>query len=148
MATEALSRPTEILLVEDNRGDVRLIQEAFKAASVEHKLHVASDGEAALDFLYGRPPYETVPRPDIIILDLNIPKKNGRTVLNDIKSSSQLRRIPVIVLTTSNNEEDIIECYHLYANCYIAKPIDMGSFVVVVNQIKKYWFMTAKLPPH
>ena len=146
MLTGAETKPTEILLVEDNRGDVRLIKEAFTAAQVHHNLHVAMDGEDAMAFLRGLPPRENVPRPGIIILDLNIPKKNGLSVLNEIKSSPDLRRIPVIILTTSNNEDDVLECYHLYANCYITKPIDMENFVNIVSQIKKYWFHTVELP--
>lgn len=143
---EGLGRPIEILLVEDNPGDVRLTREALKESKVLINLAVATDGEVALDVLYRRGEHAGAPRPDIIFLDLNLPKKDGREVLADIKNDEDLRRIPVVILTTSKAEEDILKTYSLHANCYITKPIDMEQFVKVVKATEDFWFTIVKLP--
>lgn len=147
MSVDIATRPIEILLVEDSRGDVRLIAEALKNAEVSHQLHVAVDGEQAMAFLRGEGDFAGTPRPDIVILDLNLPKKNGRSVLHDIKNDEDFRRIPVIVLTTSSNEDDVIDCYNLHANCYITKPMGMDQFIDLVKEINEYWFSIVRLPP-
>ncbi len=147
MSVDGAARPIEILLVEDSRGDVRLIAEALKTAEVAHELHVAVDGEQAMAFLRDEGEFAGTPRPDIVILDLNLPKKNGRSVLHDIKHDEEFRRIPVIVLTTSSDEDDIRECYNLHANCYITKPMGMDRFNDLVKEINEYWFSTVRLPP-
>ncbi len=137
----------DILLVEDNPGDVRLTQEAFKEGKIHNKLFVVNDGEEALDFLYKRGNYSDAVRPDIILLDLNMPKKDGREVLADIKANDDLKRIPVVVLTTSKAEEDILKSYNLHANCYIAKPVELDAFITIVKNIQDFWFTIVKLPP-
>jgi chemotaxis family two-component system response regulator Rcp1 len=139
-------RPIEILLVEDNLGDVRLTQEALKDAKVANTIHVAEDGVAALDFLYRRGAYPEVPRPDLILLDLNLPRKNGREVLEQIKQDAHLRSIPVVILTTSQAEEDIANAYRLHANCYITKPVEFAQFIRVVRAIEEFWFTIVTLP--
>ncbi len=141
-------RPIEILLVEDNPGDVRLTREALKDAKMSNTLHVVEDGVAALDFLYRRVPYEAVPRPDLILLDLNLPRKNGREVLAEIKADGAIKAIPVVVLTTSQAEEDILRAYHLHANCYITKPVDFIQFTTIVRSIEDFWLTIVTLPPH
>ena len=133
--------PIEILMVEDNPGDVRLAQEALKGGKVWNNLHVVEDGVAALDFLYRREPYSQAPRPDMILLDLNLPRKDGREVLAAIKADRKLQSIPVIVLTSSQAEEDILRAYHLSANCYITKPVDFGQFIKIVRTIEEFWLM-------
>lgn len=138
--------PIDILLIEDNPGDVRLTREAFKLAKMKNNLHVAKDGGEALDFLFKNEPYENTPNPDIILLDLNLPKMDGRQLLQEIKKDKQLRTIPVIVLTTSTAEEDILRTYHLHANCYIHKPMEMDEFVTVVKTIENFWLSIVKLP--
>jgi CheY-like chemotaxis protein len=135
------------LLVEDNPGDVRLTQEAMKETKVHNTMHVVSDGEEALAFLRKEGKYPKAPRPDLIILDLNLPKKGGREVLAEIKADESLRTIPVVVLTISKAEEDILKSYKLNANCYIAKPIDLDQFVKVVKAIEDFWLSVVKLPP-
>jgi CheY-like chemotaxis protein len=140
-------RPIEILLVEDNPGDVRLTQEALKDAKVANTLHVVEDGIAALDFLHRRAPYEAVPRPDLILLDLNLPRRNGREVLAEIKSDDRLKVIPVVVLTTSQAEEDVLRAYHLHANCYISKPVDFEQFTTIIKTIEDFWLSIVVLPP-
>jgi len=147
MGTDAAIRPIEILLVEDNPGDVRLTQEALREGKVHNRLHVVGDGVAALNFLRGLPPYQEALRPDIILLDLNLPKKSGREVLAEIKADADLGAIPVVVLTTSQAEQDIFASYTLHANCYIAKPVDLDEFVRVVKSIEEFWFPVVKLPP-
>lgn len=137
----------EILLIEDNPGDVRLTKEALKECKIANKLHVALDGIEAIDFLYKKGKFNNSPRPDVILLDLNLPKKDGREVLAEIKQDKDLRRIPVVVLTTSKSEEDIIKTYNLHANCYISKPIGMVQFIKVVKSIGDFWFSIVKLPP-
>jgi two-component system, chemotaxis family, response regulator Rcp1 len=142
----ALSDVVEILLVEDNPGDVRLTTEALKEAKVRNAVHVVSDGEAAIAFLRKQPPFEDAVRPDIVLLDLNLPKLSGREVLADIKADEDLRRIPVVILTTSAAEQDILETYNLHANCYITKPVDLDKFIEVVKQIEDFWLTIVRLP--
>ncbi|MEI8038242.1 MAG: response regulator [Verrucomicrobiota bacterium] len=139
--------PIEILLVEDNPGDVDLAREALEEGKVRNSLHVVGDGEAALDFLRGKGAYAAAPRPDLVLLDLNLPKMDGRQVLAEIKSDPALRSIPVVVLSTSRAEEDILKTYNLHANCYITKPIDLHQFIKVVQAIEEFWFTIVKLPP-
>ena len=139
--------PIEILLVEDNPGDVRLTREALKDAKMLNRLHVVEDGETALNFLHRREQYEQVPRPDLILLDLNLPGTNGREVLADIKADEALKTIPVVILTTSRAEEDILKAYKLHANCYITKPVDFVQFIRVVKVIETFWLTIVALPP-
>jgi CheY-like chemotaxis protein len=143
---EAL-RPIEILMVEDNPGDVRLTREALKGGKVLNQLHVVEDGVAALDFLYRRPPHADAIRPDLILLDLNLPKMDGRQVLATIKSDDTLRLIPVVVLTTSQAEEDVLRAYRLNANCYVTKPVDLHQFNRIVQAIEQFWLTVVCLPP-
>ena len=139
-------RPIEILLIEDNPGDVDLTKEALQDAKVHNRLHVVDDGAKAVDFLFKRGEYADVPRPDIILLDLNLPKKDGRQVLVEIKADPQLAEIPVVILTTSQAEEDILRSYQLHANCYITKPVDFKQFMRVVKSIEEFWLTVVKLP--
>ena len=140
-------RPIEILMVEDNPGDVRLTQEALKDAKILNTLRVVEDGAAALDYLYRRGDYAHAPRPDLILLDLNLPKKNGREVLEDIKGDESLKLIPVVILTTSHAEEDVVRAYSLHANCYITKPVDFTQFAKIVRTIEDFWLTIVTLPP-
>jgi two-component system, chemotaxis family, response regulator Rcp1 len=135
-----------ILLVEDNLGDIRLIQEVLKENSLSHQLLTVRDGVAAMDFLLQRGEYSDVPRPDLIVLDLNLPKKDGREVLAEIKSNPQLKRIPVVVLSTSRNEEDIIQSYDLHVNCYISKSRNLKELFKIVKEIETFWLNTVTLP--
>ena len=137
----------EILLVEDSPGDIRLTQEAFKEGKLVNRLHVVQDGEAAMAFLRREGAYAQVIRPDLILLDLNLPKKDGREVLAEIKADGSLRRIPVVVLTTSQAEQDILEAYELHANCYITKPVNFDQFLRVVRSVEDFWLTIVKLPP-
>jgi CheY-like chemotaxis protein len=137
--------PIEILLVEDNPGDVRLTREALKDAKVRNTLHVAMDGVEALAFLRKQGKYATVPRPDLILLDLNLPKKNGREVLEEIKQDEALSHIPIVILTTSQAELDIVESYRLHANAYVTKPVDLEQFLKVVGSIEEFWLEIVKL---
>jgi two-component system, chemotaxis family, response regulator Rcp1 len=139
--------PVEILLVEDNPGDVRLTQEALKEGKVRNRLHVVGDGVEALAFLRRQGEYANAPRPDLILLDLNLPRKDGREVLAEIKADEHLARIPVVVLTSSGAEQDILRTYDLNANCYVTKPIDLKQFIEVVKQIEEFWLTVVKLPP-
>ena len=139
-------RPIEILLVEDNPGDVRLTQEALGEAKVRNNLAVTKDGVEALTYLRREPPFENATRPDLILLDLNLPRKDGREVLSEIKADPDLRRLPVVVLTTSSAEKDVLESYNLYANCYITKPVDLDQFVRIVSSIEDFWLTIVKLP--
>jgi CheY-like chemotaxis protein len=139
-------KPIEILLVEDNPGDVRLTREALKDSKLNNNLHVVNDGLEALAFLRKEGKYINAPRPDLILLDLNLPKKNGRDVLTEIKEDPDLKRIPVVILTTSSAEEDIIKSYNSHANCYITKPVDFEQFIKVVKKIEDFWFTIVKLP--
>lgn len=137
----------EILLVEDNPGDIRLTKEALKESKMINNLHVVEDGEQALAFLYKKGNYASAPHPDLILLDLNLPKTNGKEVLAKIKDHPDLKRIPVVILTTSKAEEDILKTYNLHANCYINKPVDFDQFISVVRKIGDFWFTFIKLPP-
>lgn len=147
MAALKALHPIEILLVEDSPGDVRLTHEALKDAKITNTLHVIEDGVLALDFLYKRPPFENAPRPDLILLDLNLPRKNGREVLAEIKANDSLKSIPVVILTTSSAEDDVLRAYNLHANCYITKPVDFNQFTTVVRTIKDFWMTVVTLPP-
>jgi two-component system, chemotaxis family, response regulator Rcp1 len=140
------AEPIEVLLVEDSPGDVRLTREAFKDAKVHVNLHVASDGAEAMAFLGCEDEYANAPRPDLILLDLNLPKKDGREVLKEIKESPTLKSIPVVILTTSASEGDILRSYRLHANCYITKPVSLDGFLKVVNSIDSFWLSVVKLP--
>lgn len=144
--TELNGKPAEILLVEDNPGDVRLTVEAFKEGKIKNNLSVAIDGVEAMAFLRKEGKYANATRPDLILLDLNLPKKDGREVLEEIKCDPDLKRIPVVILTTSEAERDIMKAYNLHANCYITKPVDLDQFVKIIKQIDKFWFMVVKLP--
>jgi chemotaxis family two-component system response regulator Rcp1 len=146
MSDRETSRPIEILLVEDNPGDVRLTLEAFKEGKIYNKLRVARDGAEALDMLYQRAPYEDSMVPDLILLDLNLPKKSGREVLAQIKTDPHLKRIPVVVLTTSTAEQDVLASYNLFANSYIVKPVDLEQFFSVIKSIEQFWLTVVKLP--
>jgi len=142
----AAIRPIEILLVEDSPTDVLLAQEALEQAKVLNNLHVASDGVEALAFLRREAGYENAVRPDLILLDLNLPRKDGREVLAEIKEDEKLKRLPVVVLTTSKAEEDVHRAYGLHANCYITKPVDFDQFADVVKAIETFWFTIVALP--
>jgi len=146
MSTEMFGNPIEILLVEDNPGDVRLTTEVFKESKVLNNIYVAKDGEEAMDFLHQKGIYADVPRPDVVLLDLNLPKKDGRQVLADMKTDDDLKIIPVVILTISNAEEDVLKTYNLHANCYITKPVDLDQFVKVVKTIEDFWFTIVTLP--
>jgi two-component system, chemotaxis family, response regulator Rcp1 len=137
-----------ILLVEDNPADVRLTQEALVNGKVKHELHVASDGVEAIAFLRRQGPFRQAPRPDLILLDLNLPRKDGREVLAEIKADPDLMGIPVIILTSSQAEEDILKSYNLYANGYIVKPVDLEQFFRIIRQIKEFWMSIVVLPPN
>ena len=147
MESLAETRPLQLLLVEDNPGDVRLTKEALKAGSVDVTLSVARDGVEAIDFLRKRGEFQSAPDPDLILLDLNLPRKNGREVLSEIKNDGSLRHIPVVVLTTSQADEDILRSYQLHANAYVTKPVDFDSFISVVRQIDQFFVSVVKLPP-
>jgi two-component system, chemotaxis family, response regulator Rcp1 len=140
-------RTLEILMVEDNPGDARLTREALKQAKVLHNLSLVEDGEAAIEFLYQRGAYTHAPRPDLILLDLNLPKRDGRDVLATIKSDAALKTIPVVILTSSRAEEDILRAYKLEANCYITKPVDLQRFIEIVQSIEEFWLTIVTLPP-
>ena len=135
-----------ILLIEDNDGDIRLTQETLQEHKIKANLHVSKDGEDAYQFLKKMGRYEMVTTPDLILLDLNLPKKDGRSLLKDIKGDNELKRIPVIILTTSKEEEDVIKTYDLHANAYIVKPVDLTQFVEIIKRINNFWFSVVKLP--
>ena len=143
---EAPGDPIEILLVEDNPGDVRLTREALRDGKIYNNLYVAKDGVEAMAFLRKTGQYAHVPRPDLILLDLNLPRKGGHEVLAEVKTDENLRRIPVVILTTSQAEEDIIKTYNLHVNCYITKPVDLDQFVKIVKSIEDFWLTIVKLP--
>jgi len=145
--SRASAKTAEILLIEDNLGDIRLIKEAFKEGKIVNRISVVEDGEAAMAFLRREGPYAGAARPDLILLDLNLPKKDGREVLAEIKADEDLKRIPVVILTTSQAEEDILRTYDLHANCYVTKPVDLEQFLTVVRSIEDYWLAIVKLPP-
>jgi two-component system, chemotaxis family, response regulator Rcp1 len=140
------SRPIEILLIEDNPGDVRLTMEGLKEGKVRNNLHVARDGVEAMAFLHRENAFADAPRPDLILLDLNLPRKDGREVLAEIKADPALRTIPVVILTTSRAEQDVIRSYELQANCYITKPVDLDQFLTVVRSIETFWLSIVTLP--
>jgi chemotaxis family two-component system response regulator Rcp1 len=139
-------RPVEVLLVEDNPGDARLVIEAFRGSEVLHNLHTVVDGEGAMAFLHREGKYADAPLPDIILLDLNLPKKDGREVLAEIKGDPDLRRIPVVIMTISDSEEDILNTYHHYANSYITKPVDPENFMNMFRSIEDFWLRVVRLP--
>lgn len=146
MNINSLGRPADFLLVEDNPGDVRLTQEALKSHKVQNNLHVVTDGEEAMAFLRMQGKYANAPRPDIILLDLNLPRKDGREVLAEIKSDTNLKAIPVVIITSSEAEQDVVKSYNLNANCYITKPVNLDQFIKVVQSINDFWFTIVKLP--
>ncbi len=144
--SNAVGRQIEILLVEDNQGDVRLTREALIDVKLKNNLHVVQDGVEALAFLRQVDNYQHCPLPDLILLDLNLPKKNGLEVLEEMKEDKVLKRIPVVILTTSKAEEDIVKSYDLHANCYVTKPVDLDQFMKVVRSINNFWLAIVKLP--
>jgi chemotaxis family two-component system response regulator Rcp1 len=148
MCDQGKRRPIDILLVEDSPGDVRLTQEVLKDANVRNNLIVTQDGVEALAFLHKEGPYADAAQPDLILLDLNLPRKDGRAVLAEIKNDDNLKLIPVVILTVSRAEEDIIKAYHLHANCYISKPIDLNEFMRIIRSIEDFWLTVVTLPPH
>jgi two-component system, chemotaxis family, response regulator Rcp1 len=137
----------DILLVEDNPGDVRLTREALKDAKVLNEVYVAQDGVEAMEFLQRKGKFANVPTPDLVLLDLNLPRKDGREVLAEIKQDPKLKRIPVVILTTSKADEDIIKTYNLHANAYITKPVDLNRFIDIIHALEEFWFSIVKLPP-
>ena len=141
------TRCYEILLVEDNPGDIRLIEEALREGSLPYNLNTARDGAEAIDSLHQKGSYADVPRPDLILLAPNLPRKDGREVLAEIKADNHLKDIPVVVLTTSEAEQDILRSYNLHANCYITKPVDLDEFIKVVKSVESFWLNIVKLPP-
>ena len=146
MSRRATCDPVDILLVEDNPGDVRLTEEAFKDARINNELHVVTDGEAALDYLHRRGEYEDVTRPQLVLLDLNIPKVNGLEVLEEVRDDPDLTTLPVIILTSSRAEEDIVKGYELHTNAYITKPIGPDEFLKVVRSFEEFWLTLVELP--
>jgi CheY-like chemotaxis protein len=146
MNNRETGKPIDILLVEDNPADVRLTQENFKESKILNNLHVVKDGEEAMAFLHRKGKYADAVRPDLILLDLNLPKKDGREVLAEIKTDEELKSIPVVILTISKAEEDILKSYNLHANCYITKPIDIEQFNKIVRSIEDFWLTIVKLP--
>lgn len=145
MTTHA--RLLRILLVEDSRSDAALIQETLSESKFLNELYLVRDGVEATDFLYKRGSYADAPRPDIILLDLNLPKKNGRELLTEIKADENLKTIPVVILTTSSDEADILKSYQLHANCYLVKPVELEQFIEVVKSIEHFWLALVELPP-
>lgn len=146
MNSDGMGHPIEILLVEDSPGDVRLTQEILMDSKVHNHLNIVEDGVQALAFLRKEAPYTHTPFPDLILLDLNLPRKDGREVLEIIKEDEKLKRIPVVILTTSQAEEDVMRAYDLHANCYITKPLDLDQFIKVIKSIKDFWLTIVKLP--
>lgn len=147
MSNQTKIRPIEILIAEDSQTDVMLMREALEYAKVLNNLHVVDNGVEALEFLRREGKYSTAPRPDLILLDLNMPRKDGQEVLGEVKSDVRFRAIPVVVLTTSTAEADIMKAYGLHANCYITKPVDFDAFAEVVRKIENFWFAVVTLPP-
>lgn len=147
MGSHHLAKPINILLVEDNPGDADLAREALDDSKFNNNLQVVDDGEKAMAYLRRQDPYADAVRPDLILLDLNLPKKDGRQVLAEVKSDPVLKAIPVVILTTSQAEADVIKTYNLHANCYITKPIDLGQFIHVVKSIEDFWLSIVVLPP-
>lgn len=141
------SPTVDILLVEDNGGDIRLTQEALKESAIATRLHVVRDGLQAMQYLRREPPFEDAGVPDIILLDLNLPRRDGRQVLNDIKSDPRLQHIPVLVLSSSRAPQDVMEVYRMHGNCYLAKPADLLQYFAVIHSVTGFWLQTALLPP-
>jgi chemotaxis family two-component system response regulator Rcp1 len=148
MCSASMVKPIDILLIEDNPGDADLAREALGNSKLHNDLCVVGDGVEAMDYLRRKGKYAQAPRPDLILLDLNLPKKDGREVLAEIKADPDLKRIPVVILTISKDEEDILKSYNLHANCYITKPIDLTQFLKVVKSIEDFWLTIVKLPPN
>ncbi|HSF08965.1 MAG TPA: response regulator [Nitrospirales bacterium] len=142
-----MQNPIEILLIEDNPADIRLTQEAFQQARLQNTIHVVQDGVNAMAFIRQTAPFQQAPRPDLILLDLNLPKKDGREVLKEIKSDTHTRTIPVVVLTTSDDEADVLRSYDLHANAYLVKPIDILQFIKMIQTLEDFWLSVVKLPP-
>jgi two-component system, chemotaxis family, response regulator Rcp1 len=147
MNANTVGIPVEILLVEDNPGDVRLAREGLSECKIRNNLHVVDDGVKAMAFLRRQDEYAKAPRPDLVLLDLNLPRKDGREVLREVKEDESLRTIPIVVLTTSKAEEDIMKSYALHANCYVTKPMGLQQFLDVVRSIEDFWFTIVRLPP-
>jgi CheY-like chemotaxis protein len=145
--TNSSERPIRILLIEDNPADARLLQESLKEAKIYNTLYVAEDGIAAMDFLYRRGKFTDAPSPNVILLDLNLPKKDGRKVLKEVKGDADLKHIPIVVVTSSKAEEDIAMSYDLHANCYVIKPLELEQFSKTIKSIEEFWFKIVKLPP-
>jgi len=148
MSETQMFKSVDILMVEDNPGDVDLARIALEESKFKNRLHVVEDGVKAMAFLRRESPYTGASRPDLILLDLNLPRKDGREVLAEIKNDDSLKRIPVVILTTSKSEEDVIKSYNLHANCYITKPIDLNQFIHVVKSIESFWISIVVLPPN
>ncbi|MGO8879528.1 MAG: response regulator [Desulfomonilaceae bacterium] len=147
MNTRSILKPIDILLVEDNPGDVRLTIEGLKEGKILNNLSVVSNGVEAMAFLRQEGEYANVPRPELILLDLNLPRKDGREVLGEIKNDDDLKRIPVVILTSSQAEQDIVKSYNLHANCFITKPVELDQFIGVIKSIEQFWLTVVKLPP-
>jgi len=147
MNLQSTEKPIIILLVEDEPGDAYLTTEALKSAKILNRVHLVEDGVEAMAFLHREPPYADAPRPDLILLDLNLPRKDGRQVLAEIKNDPTLNVIPIVVLTTSNADEDILQSYNLRANCYVTKPVDLEQFMRVIKTMREFWLTIVKLPP-
>ena len=141
-----MSAPVRLLLVEDNPGDVRLTREALRESKLNIRLHHVPDGVEAMRFLRRERPHEAAPLPDLVLLDLNLPRKDGREVLAEIKADEALRQVPVVILTSSEAEQDIARAYELHANCYVTKPVDLDQFITIVRSIEHFWFTIVKLP--
>lgn len=144
---QGVGKAIDILLVEDNPGDVRLAMEALKESKMHNNIFVVEDGVEAMDFLRRNGKYKDMPRPDLVLLDLNLPRKSGREVLAEVKTDDTLKRIPVVVLTVSRDEEDILNAYNIHANCYVTKPIDFEQFIKITRTIEEFWLTIVKLPP-
>jgi CheY-like chemotaxis protein len=142
-----IGQPVEILLAEDNPGDAKLTEKAFEEGNIINNLHIVEDGVEAMAFLRREPPYENKPRPDLVLLDLNMPRKDGWDVLEEMNDEPELRRIPVIVLTSSEAEEDILKSYELQANAYLTKPVDFDGFMQIVRSFEEFWLSVVKMPP-
>lgn len=146
METRAMGRPVEFLLAEDNPGDVRLTKEALRESKISNNLNVVPDGVEAMAFLRRMGSYADAPRPDVILLDLNLPKKDGREVLAEVKADPNLRLIPVVIITSSEAEQDVLRTYELHANCYVTKPVDLEQFIKVIQSIETFWLTIVTLP--
>ena len=143
---EEILKPIDILLAEDNPGDADLAREALEESKLKNQLFIVNDGQEALDFLYKKGKFQNATRPDLILLDLNMPKVDGREVLKQLKQDKHLKRIPVVILTTSRADEDILKTYNMHANCFISKPLDLGKFIEVVHAIENFWISIVTLP--